>query len=38
LNSAITTEKKLINAVAKIRGLERTGGLPYTWVWKLSAQ
>lgn len=34
LNNAITTEKKLINAVAKIRGLEKTAGLLYTWVWK----
>lgn len=32
LNNAITTEKKLINAVAKIRGLENTAGLLYTWV------
>lgn len=27
LNNAITTEKKLINAVAKITGLEKTAGL-----------
>jgi len=30
LNSAITTEKKLMNAVAKISGLEKTGDLLYT--------
>ena len=30
LNSAITTEKKLMNAVAKINDLEKTGGLLYT--------
>ena len=34
LNNAITTEKKLMNAVAKISGLEKTTGLLYTWVWK----
>lgn len=27
LNNAMTTEKKLINAVAKITGLEKTAGL-----------
>lgn len=32
LNKAITTEKKLINAVAKIRGLEKTAGLLNTWI------
>lgn len=32
LNKAITTEKKLINAVAKIRGLVNMTGLPNTWV------
>ena len=32
LNNAITTEKKLINAVAKMRGLEKTAGLLRTWV------
>jgi hypothetical protein len=35
LNNAITTEKKLMNAVAKISGHEKTAGLLYTWVWKL---
>lgn len=30
LNNAITTEKKLINAVAKISGLEKAAGLLYT--------
>jgi len=24
-----------MNAVAKISGLEKTGGLLYTWVWKV---
>ena len=33
LNNAITTEKKLIKAVAKITGLEKTAGLLYTQVW-----
>lgn len=35
LNSAITTEKKLINAVAKINGLEKLAGLLKTNVWKI---
>lgn len=35
LNNAITTEKKLINAVAKISGLEKAAGLLYTWIWKM---
>ena len=32
LNNAITTEKKLMNAVAKITGLEKEAGLLNTWV------
>lgn len=34
LNNAITIEKKLINAVAKIKEREKTGGLWNTWVCK----
>lgn len=34
LNNAITTEKKLMNAVAKIRGFEMIAGLLNTWVWE----
>jgi hypothetical protein len=33
LNKAITTEKKLMNAVAKIRDLEKIAGLLNTKVW-----
>ena len=42
LNNAITTEKKLIKAVAKITGLEKTAGLLYTqvctWLKKINDQ
>ena len=31
----MTTEKKLMNAVAKIKGLVKSMGLLYTWVCKL---
>lgn len=31
----MTTEKKLMNPVAKITGFEKAIGLPYTKVWKL---
>lgn len=35
LNSAITTEKKLMNAVANISGLERLADLPKTNIWNI---
>ena len=35
LNNAITTEKKLMNAVANINGLEKKAGLLNTKVWTM---